>query len=196
MRLADLDPERVGEHGQTALALQRQHRARERGRADHRRIWPVERHTREGLAQDATVEGRVVGHHHPSTQQLGEWRQGRFERRRTVDHRLGDAREALDPAPQRRARAHERAPALVKLAAADQHRADFRQLAAVATEPIGLSVDDHELGSRDRRLEQLHLDGDTPGPGRRAATLASSARCTPAARVDDRELASYDRRAG
>ena len=68
--------------------------------------------------------------------------------RRLVDHRLRDPGEALDAARQRRAHADERLPAVVQLAAADEHGADLGQLAGVAGQPVRLGVDDEELGVR------------------------------------------------
>ena len=50
------------------------------------------------------------------------------------------------PRDERLRDADERAPAVVQLAAADQHRADLGQLAALAREPVGLGVDGEELG--------------------------------------------------
>jgi len=64
--------------------------------------------------------------------------------------------EALDPAPQRRAHADQRLVAVVQLAAADEHRADLRQLAGVPRQPVGLGVDDEELRMGERLIE---LDG-------------------------------------
>ena len=49
-------------------------------------------------------------------------------------------------------------PAVVQLAAADEHRADLGQLARVAAEAVGLGVDDEELGGCDRLLEQIQAD--------------------------------------
>ena len=50
------------------------------------------------------------------------------------------------PARQRPLDVHQRLPALVQLAAADEHGADLGQLAGLAGEPVGLGVDDEELG--------------------------------------------------
>jgi hypothetical protein len=44
----------------------------------------------------------------------------------------------------------------VQLAAADEHRADLRQLAGLAGLAVGLRVDDDKLGARKRLFEQLH----------------------------------------
>ena len=49
-------------------------------------------------------------------------RQHLLGRRRGVDHRLRDAREALDPAPERVRDADQRVPLVVQLAPADEHR--------------------------------------------------------------------------
>ena len=98
----DLDAERVGERGEPAAALQRREPARERDRAQHRRVRPVERGARERLAQDAEVEARVVRDEHAAraacSRELG---QDAPRRRRGVDHRLRDAGEALDAAAER-----------------------------------------------------------------------------------------------
>ena len=113
----------------------------------------------EGLAQDAAVERRVVGDEHARgrrADQLGEVGQDGVGGGRLVDHPLRDAREALDRARQRRDAADERLPAIVQLAAADEHRADLGQLAGVAGLAVGLRVDDEELGRRERLSEQLH----------------------------------------
>ena len=80
-----------------------------------------------------------------------ELRQRRLGGRRLVDHRLRDPGEALDALRQRAARLDERLPALVQLAAADEHGADLGQLARVAGQPVGLRVDDEELGGAQRR---------------------------------------------
>ena len=130
--LVDLDAERGGERRQPATALQRREAARHRDRADHRRRRPLERRAREGLAQHAHVEGRVVGHQHAPAQQLRHLRQHVLGRRRGVDHRLRDAREALDPAPERVGHADQRVPLVVQLSPADEHRPDLGQLAALA----------------------------------------------------------------
>ena len=133
----------------------------------------------ERLPQHAAVERRVVGDQHAARAAARQARGSTvLERRRAVDHRLRDAGEALDPAPQRHARAHQRRPAVVQLAAADQHRADLGQLARVAAEAVGLGVDDEELGGRDRLLEQVQATRDTPRAGRHEQVLADSRRLT------------------
>ena len=85
------------------------------------------------------------------------------------------------PARERRGDADERRPAVVQLAAADQHRADLRQLAALAREAVRLRVDGEELGGRERLLEEVRggqqhwhrTAGHTPAAGRHAAALAA-----------------------
>ena len=156
VRRLDLDTERVGERGQPALAHERREAARERDRAQPRRIGPRQLGALEGLAQHALVEGGVVGDEHASFELLGEVGQDRVGRRRGVDHRLRDLREALDRARQRRAAVDERLPAIVQLAAADEHGADLGQLARRARLAVGLGVDDEELGGRERLGEQVH----------------------------------------
>ena len=72
----------------------------------------------------------------------------------------------------------------MQLAAADQHRAHLRQLAALAREPVRLRVDGEELGRRERLGEEVcggeqhgHGSvGDTPGVGRHARRVVSGAR--------------------
>ncbi len=92
VRLGDLDPERVGQRREPAAALQRREAARERDRAQHRRVGPVERGAGEGLPEHARVERRVVRDEHRPAQQLRQLGQHRLRRRRLVDHRLRDAR--------------------------------------------------------------------------------------------------------
>jgi hypothetical protein len=98
MHRPDLDAEGVREHGQAALALQGQQHPRQLGRAQHRRVGPCQADALEGLAQHAAVKGRVMGDHHPAAQSPLELGQHILRRGRAVDHRLGDAGEALDPA--------------------------------------------------------------------------------------------------
>ena len=141
----DLDAERVGERGEPAPALQRRDAPRERDRAEDGRVGPGERGAVEGLAQHARVEARVVRDEHPPAHLRRQLGQHALRRRRGVDHRLRDAGEALDAARQRLRDADQRAPALVQLAAADQHRADLGQLAEVLAEAVGLGVDGEEL---------------------------------------------------
>ena len=141
----DLDAERVGERGQPAPALQRRDPPRQRDRAEDRRVGPRQRRAVEGLAQHARVEAGVVRDEHPPAHLRRQLGQHALGRRRGVDHRLRDAGEALDAARERLRDADERAPAVVQLAAADQHRADLGQLAEVLAEPVGLGVDGEEL---------------------------------------------------
>ena len=103
-------------------------------------------------AQHAAVERGAVGDEHAALEQVGQIGQRRLGGRRLVDHRLGDPRVVLDPARQRPLHAHQRLPALVQLAAADQHRPDLGQLAGVAGEPVGLGVDDEELRACQRSV--------------------------------------------
>ena len=151
----DLDPERVGERGEPAAALQRREPARERDRAQHRRVRPFELGALERLLEHADVEARVVRDEQTTAQLLGERRQHVGRRRRLVDHLLRDPGEALDAAAERLRHADQRAPALVQLAAADQHGADLGQLAALLRLPVGLRVDGEELGLGDRGVEEI-----------------------------------------
>ena len=159
VRRVDLDAQRVGQRGEPALAHERRVAARQRDRAQRRRVGPRQPRALERLAQDAAVERRVVGDEHAlrrRADELGEVGQDRVGGRRLVDHRLRDLREALDRARQRRGAADERLPAIVQLAAADEHRADLGQLAGVARAAVGLGVDDDELRRRQRLGEQVH----------------------------------------
>jgi hypothetical protein len=159
VRRVDLHAERVGQRGEPALAHERGELSRQRDGAQRRRVGPVQARALEGLAQDAAVERGVVGDEHARGRRPDQHREvGQYGvgRRSLVDHPLGDAREALDRARERRAAADERLPAVVQLAAADEHRADLRQLAGLARLAVGLRVDDEELGGRKRLLEQLH----------------------------------------
>jgi hypothetical protein len=45
----------------------------------------------------------------------------------------------------------------VQLAPTNQDRPDLGELAIVAGQPVGLGVDDHELGGGDRRRQKIHL---------------------------------------
>ena len=157
VRRLHLDPQGVGEHAQAAPALERQHRAGHRGGAQHRRIGPLQADAPERLAQDAAVKRSVVGDEHAALEQLGQRREHVLQRRRAVHHRLGDAGEPLDAAAQWRARPAQRAPAVVQLAAADQDGTDLGELAVVAGQPVGLGIDDHELGGGDRSGQKIHL---------------------------------------
>ncbi len=103
----DLDAQRIGERAELSLALKRQQRARHGGGADDRRIRPLEIRPSEGLAQHAAIKRGVVGDHHPPLQTGLQERKHILGERRVVDHRLRDPGEPLDPAAQRKVRAHE-----------------------------------------------------------------------------------------
>jgi hypothetical protein len=62
----------------------------------------------------------------------------------------------------------------VQLAATDEYRADLNELACFPPEPVGLGVDDHELGRGDRLLEQFQATRDTPATGRQARVRSTS----------------------
>ncbi len=89
----------------------------------------------------------------------GQLGQRRLGGRRLVDHRLGDPGEALDAAREGCAHGHERLPAIVQLAAADQHGADLRELAGVAGQAVGLGVDGEELGGAQGLVEKHRTPG-------------------------------------
>jgi hypothetical protein len=148
----DLDAERVGERGEPAAPLQRRQAPGEGDRAQHGRVGPGERRAVERLAQYPRVEARGVGDQHAPAHARGELGQHPLGRRSGVDHRLGDPREALDAARQRLRDADQGAPALVQLAAADEHGADLGQLAEVLAEAVGLRVDGEELGGQQGML--------------------------------------------
>jgi hypothetical protein len=154
VRLLHLDPQRVGQRGQPAPALERREPAGERDRAHDRRVGPLELGAFERLLEHADVEARRVGDEDAPFELLGELGQDLLGRRRLVDHRLGDSREALDAATERLGDADQRAPALVQLAAADQHGADLGQLAALLRLPVGLGVDGEELRAGEQAVEE------------------------------------------
>jgi hypothetical protein len=159
VRRLDLDAEGVREAREPALAHQRGEAAREGDRAEHRRIGPRQARALERLREDPAVEGGVVGDEHPGrrrSDELGQVRQRRLGGRSAVDHLLCDPGEALDRARQRRSAADERLPAVVQLAAADEHGTDLGELAGLARAPVGLGVDDEELGRRQRCSQQVH----------------------------------------
>jgi len=97
-----------------------------------------------------------VGDEHARLEQVGQLGERRLGGRRGIDHLLRDLREALDHPRQRRAARDERLPAVVQLAAADEHGPDLRELAGLAAEPVGLGVDDEELRRGQRLGEQVH----------------------------------------
>jgi hypothetical protein len=179
VRRVDLDPERVGERREPAAALQRGEAAGHRDRAEHGRRRPVEPRARERLAQHPLVEARRVRDEHPPAQPDREVGQHRLGGRRRLEHGLGDPGEALDAAAERSGDADERAPAVVQLAAADEHRAHLGELALLAGTAVRLRVDGEELG-RGQRLGG-EVGGEKHGPrrskrpsGRGARTLAST----------------------
>ena len=65
---------------------------------------------------------------------------------------------------------------LVQLAAADQHRADLGQLAALAREAVGLGVEGDELGGRERQVRAWTAAASARGPD--GATALARAPCT------------------
>ena len=172
----DLDPQRIGERGEAAAALERRQPARERHRAHHRRVRPLELGALERLLEHADVEPRRVGDEDPALHLLGELGQDMLGRRRLVDHRLGDPGEALDAAAERLGDADQRAPAVVQLAAADQHGAHLGQLAALLRLPVGLGVDGEELSAGEQAVEEGGFGHRaaclTPRTGRHARALA------------------------
>ena len=94
-----------------------------------------------------------MGDQHAAAQQLAQLRQHVLGRGRRVEHRLRDAREALDPAPERVRDADQRVPLVVQLAAADEHRPDLGQLAALARQAVGLGVEGDELRGGEGQVE-------------------------------------------
>jgi hypothetical protein len=170
MDLVDLDAERRSERRQPAPALQRREAARHRDRADHRRGRPLERRAREGLAQHAHVEGRVVGDQDAAAQEPRHLREHLLGGGRGVDHRLRDAREPLDAAPERVGDADQRVPLVVQLSAAHEHGPDLGQFAALARQPVGLGIQRDELGGGERLFE--HGPGSIPHAPDGATSLA------------------------
>ena len=122
VRELHVDAERVRQRRQAALTLERQQHARERRGAQHRRLRPLGADPLERLPEHAPVERSVVGDQHPARQPLGERADDLLELRRAVEHLLRDPGEPPDAPAERHARAHQRAPPVVQLAAADQHR--------------------------------------------------------------------------
>ncbi len=171
----DLDPQRAGQRREPAAALKRGEPARERDRADHRRRGPFQRGAGEGLAEHAHVERRVVGDQHAAAQQPAQLRQHVLGRGRRVEHRLRDAGEALDPAPERVRDADQRVPLVMELAAAHEHRPDLGQLAAFARQTVGLGVEGDELRGGEGLLEH-GPHSIRPRPD--AATALAFAPCT------------------
>ena len=148
---------------QPAAALQRREPPRQRDGADHRRVRPVQRGAGERLPQHPRVERGVVGHQHAAAHQRRQLGQRRLGRRRQVDHVLGDPGEALDAAPERLADAHQRLPAVVQLAPADQHGADLGELAALAPQPVRLGVERQELGGGEGLGQEVRGEHADPG---------------------------------
>ncbi len=184
VRRLDLDPERVGERREAPLADERREPPRERDRAERRRVRPAQVRPRERLREDAAVERGVVGDEDAggrASDELGEVGQRRLRRRGGVDHRLRDLREALDRARQRRDPGDERLPAVVQLAAADEHGPDLRELAGLTREAVGLGVDGEELGRGQRLREQIHRLKPCAS-GRRDAGRVAAIVHTPTAR--------------
>jgi hypothetical protein len=179
MRDLDVDPQRLGQWAQPALARERVQPPGQRDRAQHRRARPVQPGRGERLHEHAAVERRAVGDEHAPAQLHGEVGQHGLGRRRLVDHRLCDPGEALDPARERRAHAQQRLPAVVQLAAADEHGADLGQLARVARQPVGLGVDDEELRAVQGRGE-IHRRWSTRQAGRQDSAVAHHRRLTTA----------------
>ena len=171
VRDLDVDAQRLGQRPQPALAGERVQPARQRDRAQHRRRRPVEAGAREGLGQHAAVERPRCGRRARARGALGELGQRRLGRRRLVDHRLRDPGEALDAARQRRADAHQRLPAVVQLAPADEHGADLGDLARVARQAVRLRVDDQELRAVQGRGE-IHGRWSTRRSGRQDSAIA------------------------
>jgi hypothetical protein len=157
VHLGDLDAQRLGERAQLALAGQRREAAGQRDRAQRRRVGPVQAGAFAGLREHPPVEGDVVAHEHATVHLLDQVRQDDFGLGRLVEHRVGDARQALYAARQRRAHRAQRGEAVVQLAAADEHGADLGELAAIAGVAVRLGVDDEELGAAQRVVDEVHL---------------------------------------
>jgi hypothetical protein len=156
MRDLDVDPQRLGQPAQSPLAGERVQAARQRHRAQLRRIGPAQARALEGLAQHPAVEGGAMGDQHTTAHLRRQLGQARVGRRRLVDHRLSDPGEALDAARERCAHRQQRLPALVQLAPAHEHGAHLGQLAGLAGQTVGLGVDDEELRGGDGLIEVHH----------------------------------------
>ena len=170
VRVLDLDPERVGERGEPALALQRREPSRQRDRAQR----PAGRATSSAARSKAwrSTRGRSAALWATSTRPricAGQLGQHALRRRRRVDHRLRDPGEALDAARQRRARRRPASPSA--RAARRRRRAPRRPRSArtVLAEPVGLGVDGEELrgeqglcGEVDARASPSYAPRRTP----------------------------------
>ena len=118
---------------QPAPARERREAARERDRAQRRAASGHSSSARANAWRSTRRSNAMLcADEHPALELLGEVGQHELDRRRLVDHRLRDPGEALDHATERRADADERLPAVVQLAAADEHRAELGELALVA----------------------------------------------------------------
>ena len=168
----DLDPQRLGQRRELALARERMQAAGQRDRAQHRRRRATRRRRarrpgRSTRRSNAALCATSTRSRSSSASSGSTTRRGR----RLVDHRLGDPGEALDPARERRADRQQRLPAVVQLAPADEHRAHLGHLARVAAEPVRLGVDDEELRGVQGPGE-IHLRWSTPPSGRCACAVA------------------------
>jgi hypothetical protein len=137
------------------------------------------------LAEDTPVKGRVVGDERPAREHRLEGRENGLRARRVLEHLLGYPGKPANASTQWRARAHERGPALMELAAADEHDPDLDQLACIAAEAVGLGIDNHELGCGQSLIEKFQGGGNTPRSGRQANRLAAA---TPESGVLDLSL--------
>jgi hypothetical protein len=154
--LLDLDPERAGERRERASGREGGEATPELDRAQHGRAGPVESAAVEGLAQHARIEASGMGHQYPSGQHVAHLLEDLTRLRCRLEHRLGDSREALDPAREGAFRPHQRVECVVQLPAAHEHGPHLGQLAEVAGEPVRLGVDREELGLGDWSGEQIH----------------------------------------
>ena len=150
-----VDVQRGRERAQPTLPGQRREAAGQRHRAQHGRRRPRHPGPGEGAPQRAHVEARAVRHQHPAAQATGELGQRPFGRRRGVHHLLRDPGQALHRPRERRARRHQRRPAVVQLAAAHQDRAHLGHLAVLARRAVGLHVHAQELRLRQRAGQEL-----------------------------------------
>ncbi len=154
MALGHLDAERGGQAGELALADQRCETARQRDRAQRRRVRPAQPLRRKRRAQHATVERSRMGDEHAPTQHRFEPAEHGSRRLRIRQHRFRDPGKPPDPTRQRLRHGDQRRVAVVQLAAADEHCADLRRLAGLAGAPVGLDVNGEKLGAAQRSLEQ------------------------------------------
>ncbi len=123
-----------------------QHPPGQRHRVEHPGVGPAVTVLRARRLEETHVVRRVVGHQHRVGEELQEGRQHRLDRRRRGDHRLGDAGQHGDEGRDRLPGVDQGAQRAELHAAADLHRADLGDPAAIGGAAGGLQVHHHEGG--------------------------------------------------